>query len=142
LIPNSPHAEAWQTLRRHFISVVFRRSRAEIDLWPSQLDAASKAVNEDEDIVASLPTSAGKTRIAELCILRCLASGRRVVFVTPLRALSAQTEANLQKTFIPLGKSISTLYGSIGTSAFEENALGSRSIVVATPEKLDTNQHC
>ena len=137
LIPNSPHAEEWELLRRHFISLLFRRPRAEIDLWPSQIDAASKAVDEDKHIVASLPTSAGKTRIAELCILRCLASGRRVVFVTPLRALSAQTETNLQKTFVPLGKSISTLYGSIGTSAFEENALGSRSIVVATPEKLD-----
>jgi hypothetical protein len=137
LIPDSPHADEWETLRHHFISLLFRRPRAEIDLWPSQLDAASKAVDEDEDIVASLPTSAGKTRIAELCILRCLASGRRVVFVTPLRALSAQTETNLQRTFVPLGKSISTLYGSIGTSAFEENALRSQSIVVATPEKLD-----
>jgi superfamily II DNA/RNA helicase len=137
LLPNAPHGHEWELLRRRFISLLFRRPRAEIDLWPSQLDAASIAVNEDEDIVASLPTSAGKTRIAELCILRCLASGRRIVFVTPLRALSAQTETTLQRTFVPLGKSISTLYGSIGTSAFEEDALGSRSIVVATPEKLD-----
>ncbi len=137
LISNSPHAQEWERLRRHFISLLFRRSRAEVDFWPSQLEAASKAVNENENIVASLPTSAGKSRIAELCILRCMAARRRVVFITPLRALSAQTEINLQKTFIPLGKSISTLYGSIGTSPFEENALGSRDIVVATPEKLD-----
>ncbi|WP_354201954.1 DEAD/DEAH box helicase [Bradyrhizobium sp. JR4.1] len=45
-------------------------------------------------MVVSLPTSAGKTGIAELCILRCLAGGKRVVFVTPLRALSAQTETS------------------------------------------------
>jgi hypothetical protein len=137
LIPNNPNEVEWERLRHHFVSLLFRRARSEIDLWPSQLEAASKATNENEHIVASLPTSAGKTRIAELCILRCLASGRRVVFVTPLRALSAQTEATLQRTFVPLGKSISTLYGSIGTSDFEEDALGSRNIVVATPEKLD-----
>jgi hypothetical protein len=66
LIPNSTHADAWATLRRHFIALLFRRVRAEIDLWPSQIEAAEKAVNEDEHIVASLPTSAGKTRIALL----------------------------------------------------------------------------
>ena len=137
LMPENPDGTEWERLRRHFISLLYRRPRSEIDLWPSQLDAATRAIDEDEDLVVSLPTSAGKTRIAELCILRCLAAGRRVVFVTPLRALSAQTEATLQRTFIPLGKSISTLYGSIGTSDFEEDALGSRNIVVATPEKLD-----
>ena len=87
--------------------------------------------------MVSLPTSAGKTRIAELCILRCLAGGRRVVFITPLRALSAQTETTLQRTFGPLGKTISALYGSIGVSGFDEDAIRERDIVVATPEKLD-----
>lgn len=60
-----------------------------------------------------------------------------MVFVTPLRALSAQTEVNLQRTFAPLGKTISTLYGSIGTSDFEQDTLRKRDIIVATPEKLD-----
>jgi hypothetical protein len=137
LLPNDADEATWTEIRRRFIALLFRRPRAEIDLWPSQLDAATKAVNVDEDLVVSLPTSAGKTRIAELCILRCLAARKRVVFVTPLRALSAQTELTLQRTFVPLGYTISTLYGSIGTTSFDEHALGSRSIVVATPEKLD-----
>lgn len=87
--------------------------------------------------MVSLPTSAGKTRIAELCILRCLASGKRVAFITPLRALSAQTENILQKTFGPLSKTISSLYGSIGVSGFDEDVIRDSDIVVATPEKLD-----
>ena len=62
---------------------------------------------------------------------------RRVIFVTPLRALSAQTETTLQRTFGPLGKTISALYGSIGVSAFDEDTIRERDIVVATPEKLD-----
>ena len=56
---------------------------------------------------------------------------------TPLRALSAQTETALQRTFCPLGKTISALYGSIGVSGFDEDAIRERDIVVATPEKLD-----
>jgi hypothetical protein len=137
LLPNSPDEVRWEQLRRHLIALLFERNRSEIDLWPSQLDAVQKVVDEDKDLVVSLPTSSGKTRVAELCILRCLAAQRRIVFVTPLRALSAQTETTLQRTFVPLGKTISTLYGSIGASEFEESALGSRDIIVATPEKLD-----
>ncbi|MBC3468634.1 DEAD/DEAH box helicase [Pseudomonas sp. RW10S2] len=130
-------AADWPGLRELFISLLQRRAKAEVDLWPSQVEAAGRAVDQSDDLVVSLPTSAGKTRIAELCILRCLAGGKRVVFITPLRALSAQTEATLQRTFGPLGKTISALYGSIGVSGFDEDAIGERDVVVATPEKLD-----
>ncbi|WP_265286837.1 DEAD/DEAH box helicase [Verminephrobacter eiseniae] len=69
--------------------------------------------------------------------MACLARGKRIVFVTPLRALSAQTEVGLRRTFAPLGKSVSSLYGSIGASGADVDALRSTDIVVATPEKLD-----
>ncbi len=140
VLPTNPpegDVAAWQQLRRLFIATMFGRKRSEIELWPSQIDAARRSVDSTDNLVVSLPTSAGKTRVAELCILKCLSEGRRVVFVTPLRALSAQTETGLQRTFGPLGKTISALYGSIGTSGFEEDALKTRHIVVATPEKLD-----
>ena len=137
LAPAGGEAADWARLRELFIASLLRRPKAEIDLWPSQIEAATRAVDQSDDLVVSLPTSAGKTRIAELCILRCLAGGKRVVFVTPLRALSAQTETTLQRTFGPLGKTISALYGSIGVSGFDEDAIRERDIVVATPEKLD-----
>jgi superfamily II DNA/RNA helicase len=137
LIPAAADAASWQELRSRFLALLLRRKRAEIDLWPSQIAAAARAVNQSDDLVVSLPTGAGKTRIAELCILRCLAAGRRIVFVTPLRSLSAQTEIGLQRTFAPLGKTVSALYGSIGVSGVDEDALRERNIVVATPEKLD-----
>jgi hypothetical protein len=138
LQPAGGLAADWPRLRELFIALLQRRApKAEIDLWPSQTEAAPRAVDQSDDLVVSLPTNAGKTRIAELCVLRCLAGGKRVVFVTPLRALSAQTETTLQRTFGPLGKTISALYGSIGVSGFDEDAIRERDIVVATPEKLD-----
>jgi superfamily II DNA/RNA helicase len=140
LLPDGPFdidGGEWARLRATFIASLFRRRRSEIDLWPSQLAAAERVLNTGENLVLSLPTSAGKTRIAELCILACLAEGRRVVFVTPLRALSAQTETALQRTFTPLGKTVTSLYGAIGASKVDEDLLRDRDIVVATPEKLD-----
>jgi hypothetical protein len=135
--PAGGEAKDWPSLRDLYLAVLASRPRAEVDLWPSQTSAAARAVDQSDNLVVSLPTSAGKTRIAELCILRCLAAGQRVMFVTPLRALSAQTEATLQRAFGPLGKTISALYGSIGVSEFDEDAIRDRDIVVATPEKLD-----
>ncbi|SEJ06948.1 DEAD/DEAH box helicase [Achromobacter sp. NFACC18-2] len=130
-------APAWSELRQLFIASLYRRGRSEIELWPSQIEAAKRVLDDDANLVLSLPTSAGKTRIAELCILACLAASKRVVFVTPLRALSAQTEVGLQRTFRPLGKTVSSLYGSIGASGADVDALRARDIIVATPEKLD-----
>lgn len=127
----------WFDLRSLFISSLYRRKKSEIELWPSQLEAANRVLEFDANLVLSLPTSAGKTRIAELCILACLSTGKRVVFVTPLRALSAQTEIGLQRTFLPLGKTVSSLYGSMGVSGADVDALKIRDIIVATPEKLD-----
>ena len=136
ILPDGENA-GWREARSLFIASLYRRRRAEIDLWPSQIEGAGRAVDSSDNLVVSLPTSAGKTRVAELCILRCLCERKRVVFVTPLRALSAQTEFALKKAFGPLGKSVSALYGSMGTSGFDEDTLRSRDIVVATPEKLD-----
>lgn len=135
--PSGNATENWSWLRKVFIASLYKRSKSEIELWPSQLEAALKVVDSSAHLVLSLPTSAGKTRIAELCILNCLAEGKRVVFVTPLRALSAQTEVGLTRTFTPLGKTVSSLYGSIGVSGADSETLKSAHIVVATPEKLD-----
>lgn len=135
--PPELDAGNWVSLRKLFIASLYRRSKSEIELWPSQLQAAERVLDSEAHLVLSLPTSAGKTRIAELCILACLAKEKRVVFVTPLRALSAQTEIGLRRTFTPLNKTVSSLYGSIGVSGADIDTLRTSHIVVATPEKLD-----
>ena len=135
--PSSGNLPHWGDLRELFIASLYKRGKSEIELWPSQVEAAKRVMALDQSLVLSLPTSAGKTRIAELCILACLASRKRVMFLTPLRALSAQTEQSLRRTFAPLGKSVSALYGSIGESGLDSDALNSSDIVVGTPEKLD-----
>lgn len=127
----------WLQLRQKFIWRILAKAPAQIDLWPSQLEAAARAADADDDLVVALPTSAGKTRIAELCILRTLAAQRRVVYVTPLRALSAQVEAGLRDVLGPLGISVSSLYGPSGVALVDVDELRASQVVVATPEKLD-----
>lgn len=129
--------ERYAELRRLFIASLYARKSAELELWPSQREAAKRSTDVSDDLVVALPTSAGKTRIAEIAALMCLAGGRRVLIVTPLRALSAQTERTFRQTFSPLGFSVSSLYGASGLSAGDEDVLRSMDIIIATPEKLD-----
>jgi len=137
LPPDHDDAERWKGLRRNYVQRLRAGKRSAIELWPSQLEAVRRAVDPADDLVVALPTSAGKTRIAEICILRTLASDQRVVYVTPLRALSAQVERDLSETFAPLGFSVSSLYGSAGVESGDAETLGEGKIVVSTPEKLD-----
>lgn len=129
--------DTYPDLRRLFISSLYARKTSEVELWPSQREAAQRSTDVTDDLVVALPTSAGKTRVAEIAALMTLSSARRVLIVTPLRALSAQTERSFRKTFAPLGFSVSSLYGAIGLSAGDEDALRTREIIIATPEKLD-----
>ena len=129
--------EKYPDLRRLFISSLYARKTSEVELWPSQREAARRSTDVTDDLVVALPTSAGKTRVAEIAALMTLSSARRVLIVTPLRALSAQTERSFRKTFAPLGFSVSSLYGASGLSAGDEDALRTREIIIATPEKLD-----
>lgn len=129
--------EKYLDLRRLFISSLYARKTSEVELWPSQREAARRSTDVTDDLVVALPTSAGKTRVAEIATLMTLSSARRVLIVTPLRALSAQTERSFRKTFGPLGFSVSSLYGASGLSVGDEDVLRSREIIIATPEKLD-----
>ena len=47
----------------------------------------------------SAPTGAGKTLIAEFAISRALAGQRRVIYTTPLKALSNQKYADFVRQF-------------------------------------------
>lgn len=137
VLPTDGGPPRWSELREQFIKTLLDRETAEVDLWPSQMSAAARVIDTADDLVVALPTSAGKTRIAELCILRALADDRRVIYVTPLRALSAQIEHGLARTFRPLKVSVTSVYGASGVATSDLETLKSAQIVVATPEKLD-----
>lgn len=131
-VPQSPDPDL-TAMRAAFISALAARTNAEVDLWPSQM-AAVDAVFDDRDLVLALPTSAGKTRIAELCMLPALAAGRNIVYVSPLRALSAQLERDLRDLFGRVDRRIgvSRLYDPEAT-----HGEAAARINVCTPERLD-----
>lgn len=134
-VPGSDHEE-WEKIRRQYIDNLVNRQRSEAEFWPSQIAALNLVVGSEENAVIALPTGAGKTRIAELAILKTLSRKRRVIYVTPLRALSAQVERGLREAFRGAKVAVSAVYSAIGAQAADIISMREADVVVMTPEKL------
>lgn len=138
VLPSSDvNSTRWNMLRNQYIQKLRIDKPTVIELWPSQIEAATRSIDITDNLVVALPTGTGKTRVAELCILRTLAEKRRVIYIAPLKALSAQIERNFRSIFTALGFTVSSLYGSAGILSSDAEVIDQNNITVATPEKLD-----
>ncbi len=125
------------------------RHQALFELLPPQrtalqeqglLDQASTAV------VVEMPTSGGKTLLAQFKILQALnqfdADHGWIAYVAPTRALTAQITRRLRRDFEPIGVQVEQLTGAIEIDTFEDDLLSgtdnekSFDVLVTTPEKL------
>ncbi len=119
-------------------SVENRHSKFEF--WTSQLRALENGlINVDENFVVQMPTSAGKTFIAELLILKHLINHpeKKCIYIAPFRALTAEKEIEIGQYFTKLGYSVSSLTGSYEIDAFQDVILNESDVLIATPEKID-----
>ena len=103
------------------------------------LDPAHKA------IVVNMPTSSGKTLIAQFRILQALNQFSEdngwVVYIAPTRALVNQVAAKLKREFEPIGIKVEKMSGAIEIDSFESNMLTDSEdrfdVLVVTPEKMN-----
>lgn len=103
------------------------------------LDPAHRAV------VVNMPTSSGKTLIAQFRILQALNQFSDeegwVAYVAPTRALVNQVTSKLKRDFEPIGIKVEKMSGAMEIDSFEKNLLvpnqKSFDVLVTTPEKLN-----
>lgn len=110
------------------------------ELWSSQIEALNKGLlDTNSNKIIKMPTSAGKTRIAELAIVHTLISqpNAKCVYVAPYRALVSELEQSFLDLFNDLGFRVSSIVGSYEKDLFEEYIISDTDILVTTPEKLD-----
>lgn len=117
-------------------SLVYRPKHPIVELFPSQIASLSKVLS-DSGAVVCLPTSSGKTRIAEIGILQTFIKDIRakVLYIAPFRSLAYEIEDSLAKVFQPLGISITHLYGGTVFSRFDQELIEESQLIIATPEK-------
>lgn len=119
-----------------------QRDGAILSMLPSQQDALGKNLldAQREAMVLQMPTSSGKTLMAELAILQTLSSyaTAKVVYLTPTRALATQVKRTLAADFGDLDIEVTAAGSAFEEDPFELALLQSASgVIVSTPEKLD-----
>lgn len=124
---------------RNLIKPVEKRV-SKFEFWTSQLRAVEKGLlTDNSNFVVQMPTSAGKTFIAELAIIDSLAKhpNKKCLYVAPFRALTNEKEEELATIISKLGYSVSALSGSYELDEFQEIVLEDTDVLIATPEKMD-----
>ncbi|MFC2053158.1 DEAD/DEAH box helicase [Chloroflexota bacterium] len=147
----------WRVLRAQGFSDEYIYTLARLpwhpvhEIWNSQLTALTALENpRDENqrnilsdevsrAVVSMPTSAGKTLIAELLIVKALEDnpGTNCVYVAPSRALVDEIEIKLHHRLRFLGYRVASVIGGFELVGLEEDMLKNVDVAVLTPEKLD-----
>lgn len=118
------------------------------ETWPSQRIAIEGGlVDSDDSKIVRMPTSSGKTRVAEMAILHALdrgAHGVKCVYVAPYRALVSEVAGSLSEIFPDLGFGVSAMDGAYDDDPLEGDLVERADILVMTPEKLDLmlRAHC
>lgn len=110
------------------------------EFWRSQLEAISKGIlSENKNHVIRMPTSAGKTLIAELKIIDSLFKnpGSKCIYIAPFRALSTEIKETLSSRIEKLGFVVSNAIGGYEVDDFESFWIQTSDVLVTTPEKLD-----
>lgn len=75
--------------------------------WPFTLDPFQRlsisSIERDESVLVSAHTSAGKTVVAEYAIAQCLKKNTRVIYTSPIKALSNQKYREFNEAFGDVG---------------------------------------
>lgn len=127
---------------RNYIFNYANRKTPIVELWPSQVSAIPKILENDENLTIKMPTSAGKTFIAELLILKYYMQGNfynngKVIYISPFKSLSNEVENSLKSSLNSLDLKISDFYGGFDSNDYETYFLDEMNILILTPEKLD-----
>ena len=139
LVRTEPAWERYATLSARGTGTYMLDATSRIELWESQRRALSEGLlTSPTGFVIRMPTSAGKTRIAELSIVHTLVSGdeKKAIYVAPFRSLADEVEASLTPILADLGLRVSTVLGGFEVDELEAQIVNFADLIVTTPEKL------
>ena len=113
---------------------------------PIQSHVLPYVLHDEGNMLVCAPTSAGKTNVALLAILKTIADYRdpdsgtidyskfKMVYIAPMKALVAEVTGNLENRLRPLGITVRELTGDVHLSKAQ---IEETQVIISTPEKWD-----
>lgn len=148
IIDGIEKASFWNVLGGHYgdlpllaqnyiYSHVFSRFTKIHEFFSTQRKALNQVINKDDGLIVSMPTSSGKTRIAEVGILDCKIKhpDSKILFIAPYRSLAFEIENDLERVFSSTGIMVSQLYGGSLFNKLDEKIIEETDVIIATQEK-------
>ena len=128
---------------RPYVAANYGSSNPVVELWRSQVESL-ELVNDAErrSFCLRMPTGAGKTRVAELFILRFLLDHQaepetKCVYIAPFRSLAREVESGFESIEAISGIHVSRFYGGHELDPLDQLEARQARVLVLTPEKLD-----
>jgi helicase len=104
-------------------------------LFPPQASAFETGVLQGKNLVLAIPTSSGKTLVAEICMLKAILDGRgKALYLVPLKSLAREKYDDF-KRYETLGISVAM---SVGDYDSPGTKLREADIVILTTERADS----
>lgn len=128
-------------LTDEYLALLKRGRQPIFTLWPPQIHALQQGFLVADHVGVSMPTSSGKTLLAEMKIQAELSKDPSALafYVVPLNALARQIQKDLQERLrlAPFRYNIKVLTGAYEIE--DKDLVGTReeNVIITTPEKLD-----
>ena len=133
------------SLARQYVLALIYKQIPVTELFLSQRAVLPQLFSaEQSGIIVSIPTSSGKTRIAEMAILNAFISNPegKILYIAPFRSLAYEIENSFGDLFATAKIRVSHLYGGSLFTSLDVEALSEANIVIATPEKAKAIFRC
>lgn len=124
-------------VQSYIFSHVFSRFTKIHEFFSTQRKALKQVIGNKTGLVVSMPTSSGKTRIAEVAILDCKlkSPASKILFIAPYKSLAFEIESDLERVFSYTGIMVSQLYGGSLFNKLDEKIIEETDVIIATQEK-------
>lgn len=109
-----------------------------VELFRSQRECIQKSEDYIEGFVVGMPTSSGKTKVAEISLIKVLSHfpNSLCIYLAPFRSLANEIETSLSVTLNAVGYSVSNLYGRAQATQKDRKIVETTNVIIATPEKV------
>ena len=115
---------------------IIKKKEGITEFFPPQADAVRSGYLEGKNMLLTIPTSAGKTLVAELAALKVvLEAKKKVLYLVPLKALAMEKFNDFKDKYESLGVKTAV---SIGSFDGKDPWLSSFDIIVTSVEKADS----